>query len=359
MRALGVVLLLVFLLFPLGAGDGFPVEISPYPTLWGAGATITWRLFPLYRALVHPSLFLGADAAWATDGAYYRLPDGSVYTGEGASSPPGDTGYHYLQTRWRFGITQAFLATRTHDYVGITVEYAGLWRDHLDRRDTDQLLFLSGLPERDGALQHELRARVFVDYVETHPVHGYEQGVWAGVWYRAVPPGWGSTPTGERLSFSGVGGEVRGYLPLWDRDPQVNATSLLAAFLLTGEKVWGDAVPFYEKGTRLEYLRGVDGAGLDTLTSWAADLELRWYLPPVGEVLEGILWPVVVAFVDTGFFWDETPSGATVVADTGMGFFLDFTPYFQLGVTTQWRLLGTNVDGSVWTPFGMSFGYLY
>lgn len=360
MRWLSVCIVLLGMYFPLMGmdeeKDGSGMFLNPMLSTWGVGVEVGYRFADLITPGMATSVFTGVNGGYF-GGGYYRLPTGDVFSGPTGGFGEDDVGFHYWEVQWKGGVRQGFLSKGKHDYVGLEMVYTGDWRDHTPEEGS--LLFASDVPEKEGALTHEVKVSLFVDYVLPHPFHQYLEGIGGRVWVRTVPSTMGEGSDGP-LSYYGAGASGKAIFTVLDSDPEGDEFCVVIATHATVERMWGDAVPFYERGYASTYLRGVDGHGLDTLTSAVANGEVRLYLPSPGIVFNVTIWPVLYLFSDNGYFWDEVFEDGVFVSTAGLGFALEFAPACVLSLSTQWRLTDTNIDGTKWVPISLSLGsYLF
>ncbi|WP_155816530.1 hypothetical protein [Spirochaeta thermophila] len=323
---------------------------------WGLGVVVGYRCADLMVPGTATSVFAGTEGGYFY-GTYYRLPDGTVFSGTRGAFSPDDVGFNYWMVEWKSGLKQGFLSKGGHDFLGLELIYTGDWRHHVENEGA--LLFASSVPEKEGLLMHELRVSVFADYVLPHILHQYKEGMGAEVWFRMVPPGMGEG-SGGTVSYYGVGGETKASFTVYDSDPEGDEFCVVLVTHALFEHMWGEHVPFFELGYATEYLRGVDGQGLDTPNSGVANAELRFYLPSPGLAFNLTIWPVLYVFSDNGYFWDEAFEEGVFVSSAGLGCALELAPVGVLSLSTQWRLTDTNVDGTRWSPLYLSLGsYLF
>lgn len=202
---LSVFLGLCLLVSAMEEEDSSGVFFSPMLSTWGLGVVVGYRCADLMVPGTATSVFAGTEGGYFY-GTYYRLPDGTVFSGTRGAFSPDDVGFNYWMVEWKSGLKQGFLSKGGHDFLGLELIYTGDWRHHVENEGA--LLFASSVPEKEGLLMHELRVSVFADYVLPHILHQYKEGMGAEVWFRMVPPGMGEG-SGGTVSYYGVGGRRR------------------------------------------------------------------------------------------------------------------------------------------------------
>ncbi len=325
---------------------------------WGLNTLGGYRFTDLLGKNMATSIFTGTGVGYF-GGGYYRLPDGTVFSQPVSNFSADAAGFTYLITLWQAGIRQGLLSEGRRDLLGIDVRYQGKWRSHIQDSSMETLLQASEIAEKEGSLQHEFKLSLFAHYITPHQCHQYLQGAAAILWYRTVPQGMGSAPGGN-FSFSALGTEGMALFTVVDTNPREDDLCLVLALRGGIEGIGGSSVPFYERGVMKNYLRGVDGHGLDLSFSVVGNIELRTYLPSPGIVSNLTIWPVIYFFSDNGYFWERDIAKGIFVSSAGVGIALEFAPFLVLTCTTQWRLTDTNVDGGHWVPLEMCIGsYLF
>lgn len=295
---------------------------------------------------------------------YFRMPDGLPYEGglpgyDNATAPYASR----FTLRSALEIDQGLLWNEQEKSNRLEAFLAYKIRYEANRKDagTRQLLFDSGLPDRDQILQNSVLLGLEWKDVD----HGSPHRLLSGSGAEA------SIEWGPRWFFNGIGEadfarfnlSTRAFLPLFDIDPEspLNKLSAYTGFFLAVDYVTGASVPINVRGALggrsprkgLGYaVRGLEDSRYDAPFKAVANWDLRLSLPAIADpgVIPGLLW-----FLDAGYynFVDLPVSG--FVFSTGGGISLFLFDVFSLTLTTHFLLNVPRVTGGYWEPLFFAF----
>lgn len=345
--------------------------VDPDLKLWGLELHLGYRGLRLVPG-VDTVFWLIAGAA--NEGmSYYRLPSGEIYRG-GVSSvdPETDPESRKWYYGWGAGISQGVLWNEETDsnLLELFLFYRARLDNHLADGDpeTDQLLFRSSIPDRDGLLQNAFLTGFSYNGVVQDTTHKIRRGVYGELSAEWGPSSLQSASAGETgyLRFNAT---VKGFVPLYvaapDRDR--NLFSLYAGSFLSADYFIGDAVPlnirqsFGGLSPRTGLggaVRGVDSGAFDSRFKAVCNLDLRATLP---AIVHPDIVPGIVTYFDTGYYHEggETegpvsPSG--FIHTTGAGLYIDLFNFATLALYAHYYLNGENADGENLVLGELAFG---
>jgi hypothetical protein len=245
----------------------------------------------------------------------------------------------------------------------------------MNRVSAEQLIAdppLSVLPDRDGLLQNAILAGFSFDDLLFDARHKTRRGAAGELSVEWAPAFFFNKFFGDS-DYLRFNAKARFFFPLYDRTPE-SPTNLLSAywgefFSIDYAIALGAQVPMNirqtfggrEQITGLgKAVRGVDEGSLDTNLKAVNNMELRLNLPAV--VLADLV-PGLILYWDIGYYNQVgEPSILSplsgIVSSVGVGAFLDVLDLGTGAGYLNWRLVGENADGSVFTvsvEFGLHF----
>ena len=330
-----------------------------------------------YRGL---ALLPGADTIfWAYAGGgyewmnFYRDTSGALL---GRGSIPADTNTTFVRYEgaWRLGMEQGFTwneRTKTNGF-----EAFAFYRGRYDVNEDSQVQMLidtpvSLLPDKAGSLMNTLQFGLAYDDLLFDAKHKTKNGFSAEA-SAEWGPGFLFNAIVGNADYVRFNAKARGFIPLYDAAPD-HAGNLFSVY--AGEYVAvdysaglnGAPVPLFirqtlggrEQKTGLGHAaRGVDTAAYDTNFKAVNSLEVRANLP---ALYFSDLVPGIVVFFDAGYYAQvgeglpsPVPSGFT--ASTGAGVYIDVFDLGSLALYFDYRLDGTNADGTNFSAFVLEFG---
>jgi len=339
------------------------------PREWGGNVGVGYRGLGLVSGL---DTILWAYAGGAYDGAplgsinFWRRSDGSLIVGTALSSTE-KASFDRVGGEWQLGAAQGilwnarkkvnllegFLFLRGRAYVNLVDSDSA----------TDQLIYLSGLPDAQGSLQNSLLAGLSFDDAVTDARTKVIDGKSAELSVEWGPDWLWNTVYGD-ADFLRLNATARFYLPLFDMDPAAprNVFAMGLADFASVDWVMGSKVPaeiartFGGRDPRTGLggaVRGIDSASADAVFKAVNNLELRASLPALflKDVVPGFLVYFDAGWYDnTGSAWNGSGQKG-LLASTGLGISLNVLDITTLVAYTHYRLTGTNADGTAWTPF--------
>ena len=324
------------------------------------------------------SLFPGLETVlWYTFGGdldsagYYRLPDGTMYSGADPEvDPESDIFYYFVRSQFSLGVSQGILPGTQKNrnllewYFFTRFQSDSYFFQRGEREN--HLLLRSSLPEKDGIALIYCITGFNLSTERRQKESRVRTGFTADLCGSAAPGTGLNVVGGQRYSYGGVHLDLRGFLPYVEivSDRGLNIFSVYQGWWLRGDYVFGEYIPLQvlQNVTGRMWNEGLGGAvrGADTNRYPAplkiiASTDLRFNLPALGV---RSLLPGAVLFFDAGYyrFFEEVrgEDEAGILLSAGGGLFIDVFGIGEIVAQAAFLCNSTNIDGSRFTPFDLT-----
>ena len=358
------------LTFTLAAESKSDILIKPDLKLIGLDLKLGYRgLSPADG----PDTTLWLIAGGAIEGKhFYRLSDGTVYTGEvNGVDPDTDPDFSRLNGNWGLGIEQGLIRPMQSDcdLLSAFLYYRGRYAKYTAKSEilSDSLLSASSLPDNEGLLLNTLLTGLYTDGVVKDKRSKVQKGLYAETSLEWGPEFLMNKIKGDS-NFIRANVTAHAFLPIYDAAPDAasNVFSLYAGTFFSVDYAAGSSIPIEVRQTfgglaprtgLGEAVRGVDTGRYDSFLKAVNNTEIRANFP---ALFHPDLVPGLLAFFDTGYYNDINQDGTNgLLFSTGAAFTIDLFDIFDLAIYATYYINGTNADGkklALFTPvLGLKF----
>ncbi|HEQ72061.1 MAG TPA: hypothetical protein ENN69_06190 [Spirochaetia bacterium] len=344
-----------------------PFIITIDPKMLGADLGIGYRGFSIIpEADTVFWLIAGGSYEWL---AFYRLPDNTLYTEASGYDPIDDPPYTRLSGRLDLGIAQglAFNESIDANLFEIFLFYKTRYDYVVDDPGAIELILESTLPDRRSIFQNSLFLGLSYNDLNTSDPHLVYHGI-----YGEMSAEWGPKLLFNNLlgkaDFVRLNATVKGFLPLFDLDPEstANTLSAYAGAFFAVDYIAGDTIPIniqqtiggrYPRPGLGRAVRGFEDFRFDGLFKTVLNLEFRLNLPQY-TVIDTVT-PGLFFFFDSGYYNFIYYNESGFLFSLGAGVYVNVWKLTSLHAYTALLLNRPRADGSYWVPllFLLSFHF--
>jgi hypothetical protein len=353
-------------LFPFSLCADDELQVIPHLHTWGAELDFGWSPFALWPGK-DTTLWAGVEGDYKSWNYFHDPVTGNALS----SANPSEAVVNEALGLWFLGATQGLVsqasalgpgsrAWEDRSLIEAFAYYRGVYYDTLS---AGSYYADSDAPDKDGYLETSFLAGLSLDRITEVDAHDLKEGYLLETSTTLAPRSFQSVA----VDYGRVTAIAQGFLPIWDLKPdsRLNTLSLMAAFNLAVDHLWGNSIPSEERqliGGRAwngvggweegegDAVRGVEAGRFDGTDKAVANAELRlnlpgfelcdpFDLPLIDKVLRFV--PGIVAYADGGAYGglagQEEPGSLFSV---GLGAYLTVMKYGTLAIYNDYWLSG-------------------
>jgi hypothetical protein len=368
-------------LFPFSLRADEALQVIPHLHQWGAELDFGWSPFAFWPGK-DTTLWAGVEGDYKSWNYFHDPVSGNALSVANSS----DAAVHEALGLWFLGATQGLInqdsthspSSRAWEDTSLIEAFAYYRGVYYDTLSAGSYFADSSAPDKNGYLETSFLAGLSLDRITKPDAHDLKEGYLLEASATLAPRSLQSVA----VDYGRVTAIAQGFVPIWDLKPdsRLNTLSLMAAFNLAFDHLWGDSIPSEERqliGGRAwngvggweegegGAVRGAEDGRFDGTDKAVANAELRLNLPGfdirdpfdlpfIDKVLQFV--PGLAAYADGGMYGGLGGQEPGSLFSVGLGAYLTVMKYGTVAIYDDYWLAGGSPYASGYFQYHFELG---